>query len=302
MKFGLLLPNYGPTASGPMIINAAQQAESLGFDSVWTTDHILVPETQAVPYGTLIETLIALQLAASVTTRVQLGTSIVVTPMRDPILLAKQLAAIDVLSGGRLIFGSGVGWMKPEFDYLGVDYHNRGKRFDEGLRLIRALWAGEKSFNGEFNAFEGALFGPAPVNPKVPLWIGGASPSAIERAAAIGDAWHPVGITPQALRQGAQQLRAISSQSGTAAGHPPLVTLRINAHFAGMGGIGTQISHESLAGQYLLEGSPADFTARITELKDAGLEYLVVWFFHADWAELKLSLTQFAEQVMPSFR
>ena len=122
MKIGLLLPNFGATASGDTIAASAGLAEELGFHSVWTTDHVLMPANMPDPYGNIVESLIALTIAATVTRQVQLGTSIIVTPQREPVLLAKQLSAIDVISGGRLILGAGVGWLEQEFNYLGAEY------------------------------------------------------------------------------------------------------------------------------------------------------------------------------------
>ena len=110
-----------------------------------------MPASMPDPYGNLVESLVALTAAAAVTKRVKLGTSIIVTPQREPVLLAKQLASIDAISGGRLILGAGVGWLEQEFDYLNADYANRGARFDEGLALARALWAGKGSFRGQFS-------------------------------------------------------------------------------------------------------------------------------------------------------
>ena len=115
MKFGLILPNFGGIAGADAIRQSATLAEALGFDSVWTTDHVLMPASMPEPYGNLVESLVALTVAATVTQRVKLGTSIIVTPQREPALLAKQLASIDAISAGRLILGAGVGWLEQEF-------------------------------------------------------------------------------------------------------------------------------------------------------------------------------------------
>ena len=176
MKFGLILPNFGAIAGADAIRQSAILAEELGFDSVWTTDHVLMPASMPDPYGNLVESLIALSLAAAVTRRVQLGTSIIVTPQREPVLLAKQLASIDAISGGRLILGAGVGWLEQEFAYLNADYATRGARFDEGLSLARALWGGKGSFSGDYTTIDEALFSPYPVRGSdLPIWIGGNS-------------------------------------------------------------------------------------------------------------------------------
>ncbi|MCY4540227.1 MAG: TIGR03619 family F420-dependent LLM class oxidoreductase, partial [Chloroflexi bacterium] len=196
MKFGLLLPNFGASASGDSIAASARLAEALGFDSIWTTDHVLMPADMPEPYGNLIESLVALTIAATATERVGLGTSIIVMPQREPVLLAKQLAGIDVVSGGRLILGAGVGWLEQEFNYLGADYENRGARFDEWLALTRALWSGDGAFTGESKRIVDALFAPQPPRGRrTPVWIGGNSSHAISRAATLADGWHPVGLT-----------------------------------------------------------------------------------------------------------
>lgn len=297
MKFGILLPNYGPTASGEVIVRSARLAEDLGYDSVWTTDHVLVPRDQAVPYGNLIESLVALTIAATATHRVQLGTSIIVTPLREPILLAKQLAALDVISGGRLIFGAGAGWLEPEFRFLNANFVKRGKIFEEHLQLMRALWRGEEQFQGEFTSFADAVFAPLPLQgDRVPLWLGGSSPIALQRVARVADAWHPVGLNPQELAEGAATLRSLSQ------GRSVLVTLRTNVELPGVGGMESQISRATLAHSHILRGNPEGLSRQVAELQQAGLEHLVMWFFHANWQELENSLTIFAHQVMPSVR
>lgn len=297
MKFGFLLPNYGPTASGEIITGSARLAEDLGYDSVWTTDHVLVPSDQPVPYGNLIESLMALTIAATATRRVQLGTSIIVTPLREPILLAKQLAALDVISGGRLIFGAGAGWLEPEFRFLSADFSKRGKIMEEYLRVLRALWRGENQFQGEFTSFADALFSPLPLQgDRVPLWLGGNSRIALQRVARIADAWHPVGLSPNELAEGAATLRSLAQ------GRSIMVTLRVNVELPGVGGMDSQISAATLARSYILRGNPEALCSQLAELQQAGLEYLVMWFFHANWQELEDSLTIFAHQVMPFFR
>ena len=295
MKFGLLLPNYGAIANGKTITKGARLAEELGYDSVWTTDHVLVPSSMSEPYGNLVESLIALTLAASATSKVQLGTSIIVTPQREPVLLAKQLAAIDVISAGRLIVGVGVGWMEQEFGFLGADYALRGERFDEGLEVMRTLWGGTSDFKGKFTTFEDALFGPMPLNhDKLPIWIGGNGQKAIRRAATTADGWHPVGLTPQELADGATQLRSLANDRTVA------VTLRTNIELLPKDGSGRHGNWKA-PGQKL-QGTPAEVTQSLTEYQEAWLEYVVLWLFHHTWDEFETRVKRFAEHVMPNFR
>ena len=178
-----------------------------------------MPASMPEPYGNLIESLIALTMAATVTERVDLGTSIIVTPMREPVLLAKQLASIDAVSGGRLILGAGVGWLEDEFAYLNANFENRGARFDEGLALSRVLCeSGQGSFQGQFNSIDDALFSPLPTPRREAADLDRRqqrpSPSAAPRPCA--DGWHPVGLTPEELAAGLSQLR---EQSDGPRGH-----------------------------------------------------------------------------------
>ena len=292
MKFGLLLPNFGAIASADTIAEGARLAEECGFDSVWTTDHVLMPADMPDPYGILIESLIALTIAATATSKVQLGTSIIVMPQREPVLLAKQLAAIDVASGGRLILGAGVGWLEQEFNYLGADYENRGAHFDEWLALMRALWNGEGAFKGESKSITDALFAPLPARrDKTPVWIGGNSPLAIRRAASNAAGWHPVGMTPAELAEGVADLRSQSN------GRPVTVSLRTNIELLADGEAAKGYS----APGHVPRGAADQIVAELRAYQEAGLEYAVVWLFHDSWDELQAKIRQFAEEVMPAF-
>ena len=293
MKFGLILPNFGVIAGGGAIRQSATLAEELGFDSVWTTDHVLMPASMPDPYGNLLESLVALTVAAAVTKRVQLGTSIIVTPQREPVLLAKQLASIDAISGGRLILGAGVGWLEQEFDYLNANYENRGDRFDEGLALARALWAGQGSFHGQFTAIDDALFSPYPTKGSaLPIWIGGNSAHAIRRAATIADGWHPVGLTPAELAAGLAKLRAGAN------GRAVTVSLRANIELLAAG----ETSKGYQAPGYAPSGTADEIAQALRDYQQAGLEYAVVWLFHESWRELESRARQFAAEVMANFR
>ena len=252
-----------------------------------------MPSSMPDPYGNLVESLIALGIAATVTERVQLGTSIIVTPQREPVLLAKQLASIDAVSGGRLILGAGVGWLEQEFDYLNANYENRGARFDEGLALARALWAGEGSFRGQFTTIEDALFSPFPAaGGDLPIWIGGNSAHAIRRAATIADGWHPVGMTPAELAQGLDQLRSLTN------GRAVTASLRTNIELLAAG----ETAKGYAAPGHIPRGTAAEITSELRAYQDAGLEHIVLWLFHESWGELEARIRLFAAEVMPNFR
>jgi probable F420-dependent oxidoreductase len=297
MKFGLLLPNYGPTASADILKKSAQLAEELEFDSIWTTDHILVPKIQYIPYGNIIESIVALSIAATVTSRIKLGTSLIIIPQREPILLAKQLAAIDFISDGRLIFGAGVGWMEEEFRFLGANFHQRGKIFDEYIAAIRSLWSGNTEFQGDFVSFQNAIFFPLPKQgPEIPIWIGGNSEKAIQRAAKYASAWHPVGLNPHEFLEWMSVLKSAS------ANHPVMATLRAMVEFPGVGGIKQQVNELTLSRSFVFRGNLAKMRQSMVEFQEAGLEYIILWFFHNNWDELEQSVSTFAREVIPSFR
>src|SRR5712691_7110516 len=165
MKFGVCVPNYGESSSAEALRTVALEAESAGCDSLWTTDHILMPRNSGTPYERIFDSITTLAYLAAITDRVRLGISSLITAMRNPVVVAKQLATIDNLSGGRLMLAIGVGWNEKEFAHLGSNFHNRGKRVDASIRLIRALWRGETSFKSRILGIElsDAVFEPRPV-------------------------------------------------------------------------------------------------------------------------------------------
>lgn len=197
MRLGVHLPQYGRAASGATIVRAAQQAEELGFDDVWVSDHLAVPAGAAYPPAFLFEPLMTLAWAGAATTSIGLGTSVLVLPYRHPLHLAKELASLDVLCGGRLTVGAAAGWLEGEFDALGVPYRQRGARTDEAIDAMRACWEGPDpvEFHGPTVDLDGMKVAPRPQR-RIPIWVGGASPAALRRAAAKGDGWHGTFLEP----------------------------------------------------------------------------------------------------------
>jgi probable F420-dependent oxidoreductase len=201
VHLGVILPNYGEQASPERIRRAAETAEELAFDSVWATEHLIVGPEAAETYGRVYEPLVVLSWLAGFTQRIGLGTSIVLVPLHHPIELAKQVATLQLVSGRPMYLGVGMGWHEDEFRFMGVDFHHRGRRADEALRLMKALWSGERSFQGELWSFENATFSPLPEQ-QPEIWVGGSSERAIGRAREIGDVWHPSrGSNPDHVRQ-----------------------------------------------------------------------------------------------------
>lgn len=213
MEFGVCLPNYGETSSPEGIVRFAQEAEALGYSSVWTTDHLLMRQDSGTPYERTFESIATLTYVAALTRRVRLGVSSLVMGLRDPALVAKQLATLDQLSGGRLVLATGAGWYEPEFQNLGADFHRRGKRLDEALQLIFRLWYGEGpvDFDGRIlpHRIRQTIFDPKPAQRHVELYIAGNSLAAMKRSVRYADGWHP-NLYPLQLFEGlVKQFRSI---------------------------------------------------------------------------------------------
>jgi probable F420-dependent oxidoreductase len=190
VHLGVILPNYGTGSSPEGIRGVAELAEELGFDSVWATEHIIVGPEAIDPYGRVYDPLVTLGWIAGWTARIGLGTSIVLVPLHNPIHLAKEVATLQELSGGRVTLGVGMGWHRDEFEFMGVEFEGRGRRADEAIGLMRALWNGEHDFEGQYWSFHHATSEPHP-SPQPQIWVGGSSDQAIRRARELGDAWHP---------------------------------------------------------------------------------------------------------------
>jgi len=199
MRLGIHLPHIGQKAGPDAIRRAAVQAEELGFADVWVSEHIIVPKDRMYPPSAIFwDPVLTLTWAAACTSRVGLGTSVLVLPMRHPLPLAKELATLQNLSGGRLILGAGVGWLEDEFAALGVPFRERGRRMDEGIAMMRAVWLDDPvSFAAKTipAVIDGMRILPKPEKP-IPIWIGGTSEPALQRALRL-DGWHGSRATPE---------------------------------------------------------------------------------------------------------
>jgi probable F420-dependent oxidoreductase len=206
MRFGVTLPQFGPFAAGPAvherIARVATAADRLGYDVVWTAEHFVLPREIRTPYpyggrfpfpvtDPFLEVVSTLSYVAALTERVHLSAAVMIAPYRHPVVLAKELATLDVLSAGRLIVGLASGWLAEEFAMLGVPFHERGARTDETLELLRVLWTEDRvTFRGRFVTLEDAAFFPKPFQrPHPPIWIGGRSARAFDRVARWGAGW-----------------------------------------------------------------------------------------------------------------
>lgn len=231
MEVGLHVPQVGRFARREVIERFARAAEAAGFDGLWVFDHVVIRREQgsAYPYSPdgrlgfrptldFLEPLTLLAYLAAVTERIRLGTSVLVLPMRQPVLHAKILATIDHLSGGRVILGGGVGWWKEEFEALGVPFERRGKRTEEWLQLVRALWTEEwVQFRGEFYECVDWTCNPKPVRGTIPVWLGGESDAQLRRVGRFADGWLATAKSLPAL----ETRFALAREAARAAGRDP---------------------------------------------------------------------------------
>ena len=220
LEVGVRLPVMGPLATGENVAKVARWAQELGFHCLWASDHVVLPQRAEVqsyyPYApdhrwqsdagsNWLDPLTALTWAAAAAPDVKVGTSVLVLPLRHPVILAKQLATLDHLSGGRVLLGAGAGWMAEEFEMLGASFPDRGKQSVAMVELMRALWSGQPV---ELHGRRGTMQ-PQPVNGRVPVLWGGHSDAALRRVAGVGDGWLPLGLTLDELAAGLKKVREL---------------------------------------------------------------------------------------------
>lgn len=259
MKIGVSLSNYGDLPSRSFLKDSAKEIEDNDLDSIWLSDHIIVPKNND-PWTRVFETMTTLGFLASSTETVQLGSSIVLVPLRDPFVLAKQIATIDSLSNGRVIVGVGIGWNKKEFDLIGHDFKNRTKTLEKNINIMKKMWSGEYSK-------QGYSCKPMPASNKgPPILIGGQSNGAKKRVALIGDGWHPVGISLTEYNSGMQEITKIKKRDY-------IWSLRIN--FAANKKIESHYAGEDGGPRLRLIGTPSEIISQIQEYQTIGVNHLV---------------------------
>jgi probable F420-dependent oxidoreductase len=196
MKFGFFGINMNACSEPDTARRVAQAAEAAGFESLWTGEHVVLPDPQVAPsplppHYPILDPAIALSFLAAHTHTIKLGTGIIILPQRNPLVLAKELASLDVVSKGRLIFGLGVGYLKPEFDALGVSFEHKGARAIDYLQAMQAVWTqAAPAYEGRFVSFGGIQAKPQPVQQPLPIVIGGHTKAAYERAVRHAHGWY----------------------------------------------------------------------------------------------------------------
>ena len=214
MKLGLFAVNMAVSAAPDQLVRAAQAAERAGFDSIWAGEHVVLPDPQVAPspmapQDPALDPLVALTWAAAHTSAIRLATGIIILPQRNPVVLAKQIASLDVLSGGRFVLGVGVGYLEPEFRAIGADFENRGAVTDEFIEAMQHLWYDEHpEYHGEYAAFSGVDAYPRPVQQPIPIVVGGHTGRAYRRAVARAHGWYGFAMTPDDVARSIEGLRA----------------------------------------------------------------------------------------------
>ncbi len=292
MLFGVHLPQVGALGTRENVLAFARRAEELGFHSLWASDHIVIPRRIGGEYAgggrfpvgpdmPFLEPISLLHFVAAATERIRLGTSVVVLPMRNPIVTAKELATLDVLSGGRLIFGVGAGWMAEEFEALGVPFRGRGRRTDEYLEVVRRLWTeDDPSFHGRYVRVEGIGFAPKPLQrPHPPIWVGGMAEGALRRAGTYGDAWHATGtVDTELLARAFARVRQYAREAGR---DPDRLLLSVRA-------------------DRFLRGEPAQVVEVLESLRRIGVGHVLTAFPAPTLDESLALMERFARQVAPA--
>jgi len=225
MRIGFFLPQMGTVANADTIAKVASRAEELQYNSLWVTERLLYPTNPKTsyyggplpePYKRVFDPLGALTFAAAHTKRVTLGTSVLDIPFYNPVLLARQLTTLDVLSGGRLRVGLGLGWSQDEYDATGAPPKTRGKRADEFIAVLKEIWTADPAeFHGKYFQLPKSIIHPKPVQkPHPPIYLAAFAPSALKRTARMADGWMPVGVTIDQLKSNSTQLKSLAKEAG----------------------------------------------------------------------------------------
>jgi probable F420-dependent oxidoreductase len=308
-KFGVFLPVSGRAASRKTLMQAAQQAEALGYDSVWAADRLVMPWkiNTTYPYSKeatfivppdrpFFDTLTCLAFLAGCTEKIQLGMSVMVLPYRHPLHWAKIAATIDQLSTGRLILGIGVGWMEEEFAAMNAPFKERGKVSDEQLTLLKQLWTDEHiTFHGKYYHVDDIAFSPKPFQrPRIPIWVGGEGKYAQRRAGQYGDAWFPyfVRVTPQELLRRFDNVREEAKKAGR---NPAEIDFACC--------LPIELTPNDVAqDEDYLKGSIPQVTAAIQKFIDVGVIHIGLQFMIPHYPERQQQIERFAKDALPALK
>jgi probable F420-dependent oxidoreductase len=301
MKLGICLPHYGRPIEVGRLLDVARRAEARGLDSIWVTDHVIVPRDMAIIYrDAMLDPLAVLPWLCGVTERIMIGTSVIILPYRSPLPVAKLLASVDVLSGGRLIFGAGIGWMEEEFAALGVPIRERASRTDEALALIAKVWTDEyPEMETRYHRLHGLKASPLPLQkPRPPIWIGGGSDGAFRRTARLADGWHASAADHAAFGQGVAAVRRYWAEAGRT-GEPEL-SFRVSLLVDGVHHPAADMA--LLRGRYAIRGSVAQVADALRGYRDLGASHAVLDVSLTTYPAILETIDLLAEEIRPALR
>ena len=290
MKVGVTFPNNWGIEDAQAMLAIGPRAEELGFDSLWVMDHLfhvgfVSDRLGERPY---YHPMAVLSYLAATTSKITLGTSVMVLPYHNPVELAKYFVTLDHLSGGRVILGVGVGALTPEFEVLGVSMSDRAKLTDEGIKIMKELWTnGRPTFKSPRWDIKDVGFYPRPVQTPLPIWVGGMAPGAMKRAATLGDGWHPNGATPENYRAKTDEVRAMA----VAAGRDP-AALTMSARIE-VGVRGEHLGDTSHTALVWADDQDAMRTL-LQQYRDAGCEHIVLALASGEVPLIQKSMEQIA--------
>ncbi len=299
MKLGICLPHYGRPIEPSRLIQVAARAEEMGLDSVWVTDHVIVPRDAALIYrDDMLDPLAVLPWLAGVTERIALGTSVVVLPYRSPLPVAKLLASVDVLSGGRLIVGVAVGWLEGEFAALGVPFRERGRRADEAIELFRTVWTQEQpKVTTRNHQLSGVKASPMPLQkPRPPILVGGGSEAALRRVARLGDGWHASGVPPATFR--ASALAVANRWKEAKREGSPQLTLRVPLLIDGIHKPG--VDQTLLGARHVVRGTIANVARELRQYASAGCGHVALEVSYSTYPAILDTIDAIAEEIRPA--
>ena len=298
MKLGICLPHYGRPIEIPRMLEVARRAEERGLDSVWVTDHVIVPtQTNVIYREDMLDPLAVLPWLAGVTHRIALGTSVVILPYRSPIPVAKLLASVDVLSGGRLIVGAAIGWLEGEFDALDVPFKERVSRSEEALEIFRTLWTQEHpKLETKRHRLKDVTFSPMPLQkPRPPLYVGGNSEGALRRVARLGDGWHATAATPETFRQGKQAVTRFWREAAREG--EPEWSLRIPVFVEGVHE--WAVDEKLLRGRHAIRGTVRQIAGQLAEYQRLGVSHVALEVSYSIYPAILETIDLLAEEVKP---
>ncbi|HSG31005.1 MAG TPA: LLM class flavin-dependent oxidoreductase [Thermodesulfobacteriota bacterium] len=293
MKIGIAVPNFGKYATKDNITDIALAAEEYGFDSIWVSDHIVIPESHNVFGNNFYDPVSTLSYLASITTTITLGTSILVLPYRNPIVTAKAVTTIDQLSEGRLILGVGAGWLEDEFEALGANYENRWSKTLEYIDILQSLWYCEKKdYKGKYFSFSNISFKPRTYNNReIPIWLGGNSIKSINMAFDKCSGWHAVRLNADELMEKRKYIERKFEKTVTRR-ETFSISTRTNLQITDNSTINANVDEP-------LRGNKGKIIKGLSNYKSAGADHMIIYILSSNISNFINTMKTFANVIRP---